>query len=115
MKIPKRIGGEKSVAARRSPKQEKEIALRFGGKTVRGSGRGNEKGDVRLKGLLRIEAKTTSKASFSVTKEMISKIEMEAISTGEAPAIIIEFLGANGKPEHEVAVVPVWVINSFTK
>lgn len=115
MKIPKRIGGEKSVAARRSPKQEKDLAGRFGGKVIRGSGRGNEKGDVRIKGVLRIEAKTTSKASFSVTKEMVQKIEMQAITSGEVPAIIVEFLGSNGKPEHEVAVVPVWVLNSLIK
>ena len=113
MKIPKRIGGEKSVAARRSPKQEKDLASRFGGKVVRGSGRGNEKGDVRVKGVVRIEAKTTSKASFSVTKEMLAKIEMEAISCGEVPAFIIEFLGKDGKPEHEIAVVPTWVLNSL--
>jgi Holliday junction resolvase len=113
MRVPKRIGGEKSTAARRSPKQEKDIANRLGGKVVRGSGRGNEKGDVRLKGVLRIEAKTTSKDSFRVTKEMAEKIEMQAMSSGECPAIVVEFLDKNGKPEHELAVVPMWVLNSI--
>lgn len=114
MKIPKRIGGVKSKAAIRSPKQEKELASRFKGRVVRGSGRGNEKGDVRVKGILRIEAKTTQKDSFRVTREMIDKIEMQAISTGEAPALIVEFLGSDGKPLQEVAVVPTWVLNSIT-
>ena len=113
MKVPKRIGGEKSVAARRSPKQESDLAKRIGGRVVRGSGRGNEKGDVRVKGVLRIEAKTTSKGSFRVTKEMAEKIEMQAMSSGECPAIVVEFLGKDGKPEHELAVVPVWVLDAI--
>lgn len=115
MKIPKRIGGEKSVAARRSPKQEKDLAVRLGGKVVRGSGRGNEKGDVRVKGVIRIEAKTTSKDSFRVTKKMAQKIELEAMSCGECPAIVVEFLGPDGKPEHELAVVPMWVLNAINE
>lgn len=114
MKIPKRIIGKHYTAQKRSAKQESELASRAGGKIVRGSGRGNEKGDVRVKGVVRIEAKTTSKASFSITSEMVSKIELAAVSAGEAPAIVVEFLNARGKPIHELAVVPMWVLDALT-
>lgn len=114
MKIPKRIVGKKYPAQRRSIQQEKEIAKRAGGRLVKGSGRGNEKGDVRVNGVVRIEAKTTTKSSFSVTSEMASKIELAAVSAGECPAIVIEFLGKTGKPIHELAVVPMWVLNALT-
>lgn len=114
MRVPKRIAGKEYVAQRRSLQQEKELAKRAGGKVVRGSGRGNEKGDVRVKGVVRIEAKTTSKSSFSITSEMIQKIELASVCSGECPAIVVEFLNAAGKPIHEVAVVPMWVLNSLT-
>ncbi len=114
MKIPKRIAGKSHNAHKRAPQQERELSKRIGGAVVRGSGCGNEKGDVRVKGVLRIEAKTTSRASFSVTRKMIQKIQTAAVSCGESPAIIVEFLSAEGKPELEVAVVPVWVLNSLT-
>lgn len=115
MKVPKKFGGASSVAAKRSPNQEKDIAKKLGGKVVRGSGRGSEKGDVRITGVMRVEAKVTSNSSFSVTKKMIAKIEKEAMSCGEVPAMIIEFLGTNGKPQCEVAVIPVWALNSLIK
>lgn len=114
MRIPRRIAGKKHNAQQRSLQQEKELAKRIGGRTVRGSGRGNEKGDVRIEKILRIEAKTTSKSSFSVSLNMIEKIESAAMSAGECPAIVVEFLDANGKPISEVAVVPTWALNSIT-
>ena len=114
MKIPKRIAGKEYTAQRRSLQQEKELAKRAGGKIVRGSGRGNEKGDVRVDGVVRIEAKTTTKSSFSITSEMIQKIELASVCSGECPAIVVEFLNQKGKPIHEVAVVPMWVLNALT-
>jgi hypothetical protein len=114
MRVPKRIAGREHTAQRRSLQQEKELAKRISGRTVKGSGRGNEKGDVRVEGIVRIEAKTTTKSSFSVTSEMIQKIELASVCSGECPAIVIEFLNKNGKPIHEVAVVPMWVLNALT-
>jgi hypothetical protein len=64
-----------------------------------------------MKGIMRIECKTTAKASFSITREMLRKIEDAALSTGEVPAMVIEFIDAKGKPQGEVAVVPMWVLN----
>lgn len=79
-----------------------------------GSGNGPEKGDVKkYNGVFRIEAKTTIKNSFSVTRQMVEKVEQVALAHGELPAIIIEFLDEKGKPWKEVAVVPTDVLDSL--
>lgn len=95
---------------RRSRKQESELAGRLGGKLTPASGSKIEKGDVRVKGIMRIEAKTTKHKSFSVTLDMIEKIEEAAASSGELPIIAIEF-NCNGKKLKEVAVVPMYVLD----
>jgi Holliday junction resolvase len=115
MQVPKRIkgkGGGLSSHAR-APRQERELAKRVGGNTVRGSGSGKEKGDVRLHRVCRIEAKTTSKQSFSVTREMIEKIETAAMCHGEMPVLIVEF-NDNGVKACEVAITPTWVLDLIT-
>jgi len=99
---------------RRSKKQEKELALRGNGKLVPGSGSGSDKGDIKgYNGVLRIEAKTTQNKSFSVTRDMVKKIEEAALPNGELPALIIEFNDGMGNPELEVAVVPTYVLDSI--
>ena len=101
-------------AYHRARKQEKELANRGGGKLTPGSGNGHKKGDViKYNGIFRIEAKCTQRKSFSITKEMIDKIESAALIDGELPAIMIEFLDEEGKPEREVAVVPSYVLDSI--
>ena len=95
---------------RRSRKQEKEIAERLGGRRTAASGSKDEKADIRVRGVLRIEAKTTKHKSFSVTLDMINQVEEAALSCAETPAILIEFLDAQGKPIKEVAVVPSYVL-----
>lgn len=97
----------------RSRKQEKEVARRIGGNTTLASGALAEKGDVRLKGVARIECKTTMNKSFSVTREMVEKIENAALSAGELPALVIEFLSPKGGVQSSVAVVPVWVLTDL--
>jgi hypothetical protein len=96
---------------RRAPKQEKELALRVGGKRTSGSGNKMEKGDIRLKKIVRIEAKTTKNKSFSVTEEMLDKIEHAALSTGEMPVIFIEFNDGIGNKKREICVCPSYVID----
>jgi hypothetical protein len=63
--------------------------------------------------VLRIEAKTTKHKSFSVTLDMLHKIEEAALSTGEVPAMVIEFNDGEGRVLGEVAVVPTYVLNSI--
>lgn len=113
MKSPKRQQF-KSPSHARSPVQEAELARRANGHVTRGSGSGNEKGDVRVRGVCRIEAKTTKHKSFSVTQEILDKIEDAACAHGEVPAVIIEFIDEQGNPLREVAVVPTWVLDSLT-
>ncbi len=116
MRTPKRHKDKlPSNSHRRAPNQEKELASRLGGRTVRGSGSGAEKGDVRIHKVLRIEAKTTKNKSFSVTREMLVKIEDAAVSSCELPALVIEFVDDQGKPLKEVAVVPTYVLDAIVK
>lgn len=95
-------------AYHRSAAQEKEIASRVGGRLTPRSGAGKEKGDVRLKGMARIEAKTTSRKSFSVTLDMLDKLSNASLPTGEIPIHVIEFLDSEGKPIQSLAVMPLW-------
>lgn len=105
---------KKSAGYRRSKKQEREVAKRGNGRLTIGSGSKHQKGDIaKYNGILRIECKTTQKKSFSITREMISKIEDAALPNNELPAIIIEFLDDNGKPVKEVAVIPSYVLDSI--
>lgn len=110
MKVPKRAKGKHTPSHERSAAQEKSIARRIRGRVTRGSGSGNEKGDVRLHRVCRIEAKTTKHKSFSVTRDMVNTLETIAMGHGELPAIVIEF-NDDGKPVGEVAVVPTWVLD----
>ncbi len=113
MKTPKRKRFQSNSHAR-SPKQESEIADRVGGRVTRGSGSGNEKGDVRVEKVVRIEAKTTKNKSFSVTQEIVNKIEGAALPNGEVPAIVVEFIDDQGRRLHELAVVPTYVLDALT-
>lgn len=69
------------------------------------SGRGHKKGDIHVAGISRIEAKTTSKNSFSVTIDMVEKIRAAAQMSDEIPAIVVEFLNELGQPYAEVMVI----------
>ena len=99
----------KTVSHDRSKRQEKELAARVGGRVTLASGALSMKGDVRNVGVMRGEAKTTKHKSFSVTLDMIQKIEDAALPHGEIPAIVVEFHD-NGKKVKEVVVVPSYVL-----
>ena len=97
----------------RADAQEEEWASRLqGGARVPGSGAGSRKGDVESP-VWRIECKTTAKKSFTVTREMIQKIEEAALSHSQIPAVVVEFNDDNGKKEMEVAVIPAWVLEGI--
>lgn len=106
-------GNHDTPSHRRAKKQEAELARRFGGTLVPGSGAGrNQKGDVKkcANGTVRIEAKTTKNKSFSITREMARKIQDASLTHNELPAIIVEFVDELGRPEMELAVVPTYAI-----
>lgn len=99
---------------KRAPKQEREVAHRIGGLLTPASGAKDVKGDVRLKRVARIECKTTKNKSFSVTREMVAKLEDEASLSGEMPIFIIEFIDPDtGRPQGELAVCPTWVLDTL--
>jgi len=100
-----------SPAHQRSLKQEKELAIRGGGRQTVGSGNKREKGDIKkYHGVFRVEAKTTTKKSFSVKREMMEKLEDASVPHGEFPAMIIEFIDDNQNVLSEVAIVPTYML-----
>lgn len=98
----------------RSRKQEKELAKRTKGRITPGSGNKNIKGDVRVRRVARIEAKTTMHKSFSVTLDMIEKLENAALPSDEIPIIVIEFNDGRGKKLKEVAIMPTYVLDKLS-
>lgn len=105
-------GNHSTPSHRRAPKQEKAWAKRGGGRLTPGSGNKEIKGDVqKYRGVVRLECKTTRNNSFSVTRKLVKQIEESALAHGEVPAIIVEFIGEDGKPQHELAVVPTYVLD----
>lgn len=90
-----------------SPKKEKKLALRVGGRTTNASGSKIEKGDVRIQGVARLEHKITQNKSFSVTREMVSKVVNASVACEEIAAIVVEFINSTtGKSEGELAIIP---------
>lgn len=108
-------GEVRKPAHKRSEKQEKGLAQRINGVRISRSGAGDEKCDVRVKRLVRIEAKTTSKKSFSVSIDMLNKIENAALPCDEIPILVIEFLDERGKPIKECSIVPSYVLDLLVK
>ncbi len=106
IKFPKRMSYGLTPSHARARDQEKSVAKRVGGRRTKRSGAGDEKGDVRLNGKLRIECKTTKHSSFRVTTDMIDKIEDAACSAGELPVIEIELEGGKRK----CLVLPEWAL-----
>ncbi len=94
--LPKRLTGQTPSHAR-SKVQEKETANRTGGKVIHRSGAGLIKGDVRIKGVARIENKTTKHNSYSVTTETIDKLYAAVAGSKEIPIMQVELNGGTHK------------------
>jgi hypothetical protein len=105
--------GKQGNAFWRAPKQEKDLAKRLNARQVSRSGAGTTKGDLRISGLIRVEAKSTSRLSFAVTRGMLDKIRNAALPCGEFPILVVEFLDAAGKPEAELAICDVKHLESL--
>lgn len=112
---PRKEDRARSVAARHAPKMERRIAQTVEGRLVKGSGCGWEKGDARKTGICRIEAKATERKSFSVTREMVEKIESAALGAGELPAIAIDFVDSRGNVTHSCYVVPKYAVEDLLR
>lgn len=93
---------------RRSMKQEEEIASRsVDGFRVHGSGAlPGSKGDVRVPGKFRYEAKYTRAKSYTVEARELRKIRAEATGD-EVPVFEVHFLDTNGKAEERWVLLDV--------
>lgn len=102
-----------------SEKQEERLAQRLDRVTptrqVPGSGRGNQKGDVRAEGVFLIEAKTVEpgKGSIAVKRQHILKIVREAAAARLAPLLVISFPDMPVGIDNDYAVVPMRVFNDM--
>jgi hypothetical protein len=74
----------------RSSRQEKFNARSVGGRLTANSGAGKDKGDVKIRGLLREEDKTTTKDSFVLRRADLRKIAAAA-QGDEIPIMRIAF------------------------
>ena len=91
---------------RLSQKQERRNAELLGGRTQPGSGSSNRaKGDVRKFGEWRGESKFTFAASYSLTREVLEKINAEC-KHGEKPLLFLDFKNkGNGKTHGSYVVM----------
>ena len=114
-KITAKNGKErfKSISHKYSPKQEKNLSKKLGAVLVKGSGCGDDKGDVKIDGVVRIECKSTIQKSFRLTKEILRKVGDAAMGT-EVPVVQLDFINPdNGDLEESCYVVPAWAMESL--
>lgn len=102
-----------SNSHRRSKRQEKQLSIAMSARQTPASGSRDVKGDLRIKGVARIEAKTTKNKSFSVTMDMVEKIENAAVMSGEMPAIVVEFNDGLGHALKSVAIIPLYALETL--
>lgn len=95
---------------RRSQAQEKRAAKRVGGRVTPASGAGVVKGDVEVRGKLRMECKFTRSSSYVLKRDLLEKIEKEALA-GEQPAFEIEFQDV--QPHKRYVVLPGWLYDHY--
>ena len=86
---------------KRAKKQERETAVRFGGTSTLASGSKDEKGDVRVRRIARIECKTTKNKSFKSLKTSFAFFLNFAPHANSIPSFKIKLfsisLGNGGK------------------
>lgn len=76
---------------------EKSLAKRIGADLTPGSGAlDGAKGDMK-KGDFLIEAKTSTRESFTVKRDVLHKIRGEAMAIGKYPALAVSFVNEEGK------------------
>lgn len=99
--------------AKMGRKSERRVAKTMGARLTHNSGASSfDKGDMTLSefpfGRLRLEAKSTSRDSFSIKRETLEKIVDEASAAGDFPAFTISFVLTDGRPKRagEWAMIP---------
>jgi hypothetical protein len=105
IKKPKHLRQGNHVSMGAATAQEKNLARRIGGRVTKGSGNQDDKGDVVLDGVVRIECKTTADKSYGLSWADIQKIEKAVANTGELPCMVIQWTDPNGRVIGEAAVM----------
>ncbi len=93
-----------------SEKQEKKVAKELKAQQTRGSGRGNEKMDSRLKGFFRVDNKCTQALSYSLKLKDLKKYELDTLGFKEWPMIQLEFISEDAKLLGAYAVIPYYAL-----
>jgi hypothetical protein len=109
IRTPKRLGGSTANANQRKGRAHEAASVKtLGGRAVRGSGAGREKGDVRRVNVYRLECKTTKNRSYSLTREMIEKVEASVpAGSSEIPFMEIRVDDQSAMPK-TCFVFPAW-------
>lgn len=85
-------GGVRPSLRRAAKRSENKLAAEIGGKRQPNSGATpGAKGDVRKRGELRMECKTTTTKGYRVTRAELDKIRAEA-GRNEVPGLVIQFI-----------------------
>lgn len=93
-------------AYKRSRGQERDTAKSLkGGRLIPASGAKFRKADVEVVNLARVECKATGAKSFSVTREMIRKVEDAGLMSNQIPYLEIEFVDNKGKTQESACVI----------
>lgn len=103
----------------RSIVQEERVAKAFKGKRQKGSGAVKfYRGDVVADRYL-VEAKTTKRKSFTLTRFLLAKIEREAFAVGKKPALVVswerqgERVNADTMATSDWAVIPLKLLEAL--
>ncbi len=106
MSVPTGLSRKAKKTRRASERQEHKIAKDIGGRRQPGSGGGPwNKDDVRKEGKFRVEAKMTSKKSFSVKRSDLAKVRGHC-ELGEVPLMQIQFTDEQRNVEEQWVVIP---------
>lgn len=106
MSVPKGLSRNRKKLRRASERQERKIAKDIGGRRQPGSGCGPwNKGDVKKEGKYLVEAKMTSKKSYSVKRDDLLKVRGQC-GLGETPVMHIQFTDEQFNVEEEWVLVP---------
>ena len=96
---------------------ERRLSKTIGGRLTPASGAvDGAKGDIRFNDFL-LEAKSTTRDSFSVDYRQLAKIKAESLSNDKAPGLTVSFVTGNGVPRQsgEWVLIPLSLFRELTE
>lgn len=96
-------------------KSEKKTASRLGAHLTPASGALDGAKSDMVAGEFRVEAKSTTKKSFSLLLKHLVKVSNEAQARGQTPALSVTFVNDDGTPVRSGAwvVIPEWLFKEL--